>query len=73
MTTMDIKGWVVQKASVTMPRKDEWSASVTLGGMDINGIGETVEKAYNELVSFIKQSPYYSTKLQEIFDRQNKQ
>lgn len=45
-----VKKWVVQKAVVTSPFMNYWSVSVTLGGMDINGTGDTIEKAYNALV-----------------------
>lgn len=39
------------KASVTNPNKKYWSASVTICGMDINGQGSSIEKAYCDLVS----------------------
>lgn len=44
-----IKSWVVIKASITYPHKKYWSASVTVCGMDVSGIGSTIEKAYNDL------------------------
>lgn len=67
MNKEDIKQWVVQKARVTNPyRKEEWYASVTLGGMDINGKGYSIEAAYNDLASFIQQSKYYSEELEKI-------
>lgn len=46
-----IKSWVVMKASVTNPHKRYWSASVTICGMDVNGMGDTIEKAYCDLTS----------------------
>ena len=69
MTTKDIKAWVVQKASITKPYGKVWSASVTIGGMDINGVGDTIEKAYNDLTLYINQNSYYSTELQKILNR----
>jgi len=44
-----IKNWVVMKSGVTNPNKKYWSASVTICGMDVNGIGSTIEKAYCDL------------------------
>lgn len=49
------------KASVTNPYKNYWSASVTLGN-DINGTGDTIEKAYNDLTNRIWFSPYLFSK-----------
>lgn len=54
-----IRQWVVKKAAVTNPYKKYWSASVTLGGMDINGQGATIEKAYQGLTDIIENSKYY--------------
>jgi hypothetical protein len=45
-----IKSWVVMKATVTRPTKNIWSASVTILGYDENGMGSTIERAYNDLV-----------------------
>lgn len=55
-----IKAWVVQTSTVTNPYKRYWSASVTLH-MDINGTGDTIEKAYLSLTKLIYTSPYYKT------------
>lgn len=64
----EIKQWVVKKATVTNPYKKYWSASVTLGGMDINGEGDTIEKAYQMLTAFIAASKYYSKELFKIIN-----
>jgi hypothetical protein len=61
-----VKKWVVQKASVTNPNKDYWSASVTLGGMDYNGFGSTIEKAYNNLTADIVTSKYKMKQFNKI-------
>lgn len=39
------------KAAITNPYKKYWSASVTICGMDVNGQGSTIEKAYCDLAS----------------------
>lgn len=44
-----IKNWVVMKAAVINPYKKYWSASVTICGMDVNGQGNSIEKAYCDL------------------------
>lgn len=49
--------WIVRKAAVTNPYKKYWSASVTLGS-DINGIGDTIQKAYEDLYKQISESEY---------------
>lgn len=46
-----IKNWVIMKATVTNPNKKYWSASVTILGMDVNGQGATIEKAYCDLTA----------------------
>lgn len=67
MTRDDVKAWVVQKASVTQPYgKGVWSASVTLGGMDINEHSHTIEKAYCCLAEIIYTSKYYLAELERI-------
>jgi hypothetical protein len=66
MTYDQVKEWVVKTASVTNPSKRYWSASVTLGGMDINGNGYTIEKAYKELTKYILGSTYYAPMLEKI-------
>jgi len=48
-----IKHWVVMTAAVTKPSKNIWSASVTILGYDENGLGSTIERAYNELTDHI--------------------
>jgi hypothetical protein len=45
-----IKNWVVMKASIANPHKKYWRASVTICGIDVNGMGSTIEKAYCDLV-----------------------
>jgi hypothetical protein len=63
MITRDqIKLWVVKTASVTNPYKKHWSASVTLG-MDVNGTGSTIEKAYNALTDRIFKSSYFKSEV----------
>ena len=39
------------KAAITNPHKKYWSASVTISGMDVNGQGISIEKAYQDLTS----------------------
>jgi hypothetical protein len=56
-----IKNWVVMKASVTNPYKKYWSASVTIFGMDVNGIGSTIEKAYCDLTANLMLNREYRT------------
>lgn len=63
-----IKNWVVMKACVTSPNKKYWSASVTICGMDVNGIGSTIEKAYCDLTCNLmlnKEYKDYITKKQQ--------
>lgn len=60
MTKAEVKAWVVKNSVITQPKKTFWSASVTIGGSDINGIGSTIEKAYQDLTSEIYFSGYYS-------------
>lgn len=61
-----IKLWVTLKSHLTNPYKKYWSASVTLGGMDVNGTGNTIEKAYISLTKRITESPYLSKALQKL-------
>jgi len=58
MNNLNLYSWIQKKASVTYPNKKYWSASVTLGGIDINGAGTTIQKAYESLRSKIKNSKY---------------
>lgn len=53
---MSLYEWIVQKAAVTYPYKKYWSASVTLGGTDVNGEGATIQKAYRALQTKIEES-----------------
>lgn len=68
-----IKQWVVMKAAVTRPPSKEfvdgfyYSASVTIGGYNINGIGDTIERAYIALTNMIATSAHY----RELFKRIN--
>jgi hypothetical protein len=48
-----VKHWVVMTAAVTKPSKNIWSASVTILGYDENGVGSTIERAYNDLADHI--------------------
>jgi hypothetical protein len=67
MTKDEVKAWVVQKASVTQPHgKGLWSASVTLGGMDINEVSDTIEMAYRCLATTIYVSKHYRQELERI-------
>lgn len=66
MTIDQIKAWVVKKSTVTNPYGKYWSASVTLGGMDINGRGPSIEKAYQDLTFFIERSEYYYEELSRL-------
>jgi len=70
ITKEEVKKWVVNNASITRPYKPgwkkilksdqrAWSASVTIGGMDINRIGDTIEEAYNSLTELIFNSKYH--------------
>jgi hypothetical protein len=68
MTSQDIKQWVVMNASVTRPTKNIWSASVTLG-IDVNGLGETIEKAYVDLAECIEEDSGLSLELRKILNR----
>jgi len=69
MSRNEVKAWVVQKASITQPYgKDVWSASVTLGGMDINEHSHTIEKAYSCLATIIYDSKYYRKELERIIN-----
>ena len=71
MTKDEIKAWVVQKASVTQPHgKGLWSISVTLGGMDINEVSDTIEMAYRCLATSIYTSNYYHEELKKIINKQ---
>lgn len=65
-----IKEWVVINASVTNPYKKYWSASVTLCGMDINGIGGSIEKAYNDLTCNIINSKMYREGAMQLIEKQ---
>lgn len=48
-----IKSWVVMTSAVTNPTKNIWSASVTILGYDENGMGASIERAYNDLVDIL--------------------
>lgn len=48
-----IKCWVVMNAAVTRPTRNIWSASVTILGYDENGVGASIERAYNDLVDVL--------------------
>lgn len=67
MTREQIKLWVVKTASVTNPYKKYWSASVTLG-MDVNGTGSTIERAYNALTDRIFNSKYFKEVLSKYIN-----
>jgi hypothetical protein len=66
ITREQIKAWVVKKASVTNPYKKYWSASVTIGGMDVNETGDTIEKAYNALTDRLFNSNYYKLEIAKL-------
>jgi hypothetical protein len=53
--------WIVMGSAVTCPYRKYWSASVTLAGMDINGTGDTIQKAYKNLQDQIESSKTYFT------------
>lgn len=54
-----IKHWVVLNAAVTRPTKNIWSASVTILGYDENGVGDSIERAYNDLADHIRSNDGY--------------
>lgn len=58
---MSLYEWIVKNAAVTYPYKKYWSASVTLGGCDINGTGNTIQRAYENLRAIIESSATHFT------------
>jgi hypothetical protein len=62
----DIKVWVAIKATTNNPYGKYWSAFTTIGGMDINGEGQTIEEAYNGLTDVIFNSKYLSQRIQRL-------
>jgi hypothetical protein len=62
----DVKVWVAIKATTNNPYGRYWSAYTTIGGMDINGEGETIEDAYNALTDVIFNSKYFSKEIQKL-------
>lgn len=67
----DVKCWVAVKAKVSNPYGKYWSASTTLAGMDINGVGETIEDAYNCLTDLIFKYAHYTEAIQKLTSWQN--
>ena len=59
-----IKSWVVMTASVTNPHQKYWSASVTICGMDVNGQGVSIEKAYQDLTANLMINSEYRTEIE---------
>lgn len=55
---MSLYEWIQKKGAVTYPYRKYWSVSVTLGGIDINGTGDTIQKAYKDLQAQIEASPH---------------
>lgn len=55
---MDLYTWIQKKGAVNNPYKKYWSVAVTLGGMDIYGKGDTIQRAYLALRSQIETSPH---------------
>lgn len=53
---MSLYEWIQKVGSVTCPYRKYWSVSVTLGGVDINGTGDTIQKAYKDLQMRIEAS-----------------
>jgi len=58
-----VKKWVVENSKVTNPYKKKWwYASVTIG-YDYNEKGESIEKAYINLVELIFSTPFIMNQL----------
>lgn len=58
---MSLYEWIQKWGAITYPYRKYWSVSVTLGGSDINGTGDTIQKAYKDLEAQIQSSKYYMT------------
>lgn len=67
----DIKVWVAIKATTNNPYGKYWSAYTTIGGVDINGEGETIEDAYNSLTNVIFKSNYLCQEIQQLTSWRN--
>ncbi len=62
VTRQHVKAWVVNNAKVHNPYKKYWSAAVTIG-YDYYGKGNTIERAYNDIVDKIMKSPFIMAQL----------
>jgi hypothetical protein len=65
ITKEHVKRWVVNNAHVNNPYKKSWTAAVTIG-YDYYGEGDTIEKAYNDMVDQIFKSPSIMAQLSEF-------
>jgi hypothetical protein len=65
ITREHVKRWVVNNAHVNNPYKRYWSAAVTIG-YDYYGKGDTIEKAYNDMVEQIFTSPHIMSILKDF-------
>src|SRR5690242_11150551 len=65
ITKDHVKQWVVRYSKVNNPHKKYWSAAVTIG-YDYYGKGDTIEQAYNDMVTQIFTSPYIMSQLKDI-------
>jgi hypothetical protein len=66
-----IKFIVAIHSNVTHPYGKIWSASMTIGGMDMNGTGNTIEQAYIALTDIIYTSNYYKRELSKGYNNGN--
>lgn len=55
---MDLYTWIQKKGAVNNPNKKYWSVAITLGGMDIYGKADTIQKAYIDLRTQIENSTH---------------
>lgn len=69
MSWNQVKFWVIINSFVTNPYGKYWSASVTLGGMDVNGTGSTIEESYVKLTTEIMLSAHSKMALEKIVNK----
>jgi len=63
ITKAHVKQWVVNNAAVNNPYKKKWWYAAVSIGYDYAGKGETIEKAYNDLVEQVVTSPFMMSQL----------